>query len=51
MEKMIHGSSMDIKQLYGALARGYCSEKNRSKELDSDLIVAMADEVMKIFCE
>ena len=32
--------------LYGALARGYCSEKNSSKILDPDLIEAMAKEVI-----
>ena len=28
-----------------ALARGYCSDRNRKKILDSDLIVDMAKEV------
>lgn len=27
------------------LARGYCVEKNKHKEVDSDLIEAMADEL------
>lgn len=31
-----------------ALARGYCKSKNSHKELDSDLINAMADEIMDL---
>jgi len=31
-----------------ALARGYCAPKNSGKELDSDLICAMADELAKL---
>jgi hypothetical protein len=31
-----------------ALARGYCAPKNSGKELDSDLIYAMADELAKL---
>jgi hypothetical protein len=31
-----------------ALARGYCTERNADKEMDIDLIVAMADEVQKL---
>jgi hypothetical protein len=39
----------DIEQeVKGALARGYCSEHNRNKVLDPDLIEDMAAEVMKL---
>lgn len=31
-----------------ALARGYCHKKNRDKVLDSDLISAMIEELMKL---
>lgn len=31
-----------------ALARGYCHEKNRNKELDSDLILAMMEELARL---
>ena len=34
--------------IIGALARGYCSEKNSHKILDPDLIDGMTKEVMKI---
>ena len=37
--------------LYGALSRGYCSEKNRSKTVDPDLIEAMADEILLLYCQ
>ena len=36
-------------QALQALARGYCSDENSSKVLDSVLIQAMAVEVLKIF--
>jgi hypothetical protein len=35
-------------ELLGALARGYCHDKNADKVLDADLILAMAEEVLKI---
>jgi hypothetical protein len=31
--------------LLGAIARGWCSEKNSHKEMDSDLALAIFDEV------
>ena len=31
-----------------ALAQGYCHDRNAKKEMDIDLVVAMADEVMKV---
>jgi hypothetical protein len=34
--------------LLGALARGYCSEKNSGKTVDPDLIEAMAEEVLAL---
>jgi hypothetical protein len=34
-------------QIMEALARGYCVEPNTSKVLDSDLIMAMTQEVLK----
>ncbi len=39
---------MDKDELRCALARGYCTERNSKKELDSDLIEDMALEVEKI---
>jgi hypothetical protein len=33
--------------LLGAIARGWCSEKNSHKEMDSDLALAIFDEVEK----
>jgi len=38
-------------ELLGALARGYCSEKNSSKTVDPDLIEAMADELLLLYCK
>ena len=35
--------------LLGACARGYTHEENSSKELDSDLIKAMVEELMPVF--
>jgi hypothetical protein len=31
-----------------ALAQGYCHDRNAQKEMDIDLLVAMADEIMKV---
>lgn len=36
------------KEIVQALARGYCSERNAHKMLDSDLIEDMCEEVVKI---
>jgi hypothetical protein len=36
-------------QVMHALAQAYCHERNASKEMDIDLVVAMADEIMKVF--
>ena len=35
-------------QVRQAVARGYCHSKNSHKELDADLIIAIAKEVVKI---
>jgi hypothetical protein len=37
--------------LLGALARGYCSEKNSCKTVDPDLIESMAEEVLLLYCK
>jgi len=34
-------------ELLGAIARGWCSEKNKHKTMDSDLAIAIFDEVEK----
>jgi len=34
-------------ELLGAIARGWCSEKNSHKTMDSDLALAIFDEVEK----
>lgn len=39
---------MNKQQVMEALARGYCSKENEYKVLDSFLIKAMADEIMKL---
>jgi len=35
--------------IMGAMARGYCSDKNAHKQLDADLIEAMFSEVLPVF--
>ena len=35
-----------ISEVRGAVARGWCADKNRHKEMDSDLAEAIAQEVM-----
>jgi hypothetical protein len=35
-------------EIMKALARGYCQERNAQKEMDIDLIVAMADEIQTL---
>ena len=43
---------MDKKaEVSGALARGYCTERNSKKVLDPDLIEDMATEVIALFPE
>jgi hypothetical protein len=36
------------KQIRGALARGYVHDKNRSKEFDSDLLLAQEEEILNL---
>ncbi len=48
---MSNRNPMIKSDLYGALARGYCSEKNSSKIVDPDLIEAMADELLLLYCK
>lgn len=40
---------MNLERLLGALARGYCSDRNSHKVLDGELIEDMATEVKKEF--
>jgi len=35
-------------EILGAIARGWCSKKNSSKTMDSDLVMAIADEIKAI---
>ena len=35
-------------EIMHALAQGYCHDRNAQKEMDVDLLVAMADELMKV---
>lgn len=39
---------MNLKDVYEALARGYCTDRNAKKVLDPDLILDMAQEIMKL---
>jgi hypothetical protein len=48
MEKfaeLIVAECVNREELLGAIARGWCSEKNSHKTMDSDLAVAIFDEV------
>jgi len=40
-----------FEMVFEALARGYTTEKNRGKTLDSDLTVAMAEQIMELLDE
>jgi hypothetical protein len=35
-------------ELMHALAQAYCHDRNSNKEMDIDLVVAMADEITKV---
>lgn len=35
----------------GAVARGWCTDANKDKTMDSDLAMAIVDEIMDIPCE
>lgn len=37
-----------VAELGGVVARGYCHDKNRHKELDSDLLEAIVEELLKV---
>jgi len=39
---------MNINEISGALARGYCEDENSHKTMDADLCTAQAAEVMKL---
>ena len=45
--QLIVRESIDREELLGAIARGWCHEKNKYKTMDSDLAVAIFDEVEK----
>ena len=35
-------------EILGAVARGWCSRKNQHKEVDTDLAIAVSNEVSKL---
>jgi len=37
-----------IQEIRGAVARGWCADANRRKEMDSDLAEAISQEVFKL---
>jgi len=43
--ELIVGECVNREALLGAIARGWCSEKNSHKTMDSDLAVAIFDQV------
>ena len=43
--ELIVGECINHEELLGAIARGWCSEKNSHKTMDPDLAVAIFDEV------
>ena len=43
--ELIVKECINREELLGAIARGWCSEKNEHKTMDSDLAVAIFDEV------
>ena len=43
--ELIVAECINREELLGAIARGWCGEKNSHKEMDSDLAVAIFDEV------
>ena len=42
------GTKMRSEQILGAVARGWCSEKNSHKTMDSDLATAIASEIERL---
>jgi len=45
--ELIVRECINREELLGAIARGWCSEKNSHKEMDSDLALAIFDEVKR----
>jgi hypothetical protein len=45
--ELIVRECVNREELLGAIARGWCSEKNSHKTMDSDLALAIFDEVEK----
>lgn len=41
-------TATDIEAVQGAVARGWCSPENEQKEMDSDLALAIADQVLPL---
>ncbi|MEA2036172.1 MAG: hypothetical protein U9O94_01585 [Nanoarchaeota archaeon] len=39
------------KEIEGAMARGYCSDRNSHKEVDAYLIMDMSEEICQLFKE
>jgi hypothetical protein len=37
-----------IEEIRGAVARGWCADKNRNKEMDADLAEAIAQEILRM---
>lgn len=42
---------IEMEEIRGAVARGWCHDKNSAKVMDSDLALAISDEVNKLFVE
>ncbi len=42
------GRSVSKDDIFGAVARGWCSKVNENKTMDTDLASAIADEIIKI---
>jgi hypothetical protein len=47
--KQEQGEPVAFESLLGAIARGWCHEKNANKEMDSDLLMAIATEVKALY--
>jgi hypothetical protein len=51
MDSILLAECFSVDEISGALARGYCANKNRDKVLDPDLIEAMKNEVSCLTCD
>jgi len=40
---------MNREDILGAVARGWCHPENENKKMDSDLALAIADEIEKLY--